>query len=62
MPKPEPLALHAVISPIATAIRAGGQEGEAIRLTFDVYEEPHVMQKLMELRGQELFVVLTSNS
>jgi len=47
-----------VIAPIATAIRAGGQEGEAIRLTLDIYEEPGIMQRLMELRGQELIAVL----
>lgn len=58
MSKPEPLALRAVIAPIATAIRAGGQEGEAIRLTLDIYEEPEVMQRLMELRGQELHVAV----
>lgn len=58
MPKTDALALRAVIAPIATAIRAGGQEGEAIRLTLDVYEEPEVMQRLMELRGQEIMVVL----
>jgi hypothetical protein len=58
MKKAEPLALRAVIAPIATAIRAGGQEGEAIRLTLDIYEEPEVMQRLMELRGTELVVVL----
>jgi hypothetical protein len=54
----EPLALRAVIAPIATAIRAGGQEGEAIRLTLDIYEEPEVMQRLMELRGQEIVLVM----
>jgi hypothetical protein len=52
MPKTtEPLALRAVIAPIATAIRAGGQEGEAIRLTLYIYEEPEVIQWLMEMRG-----------
>ena len=55
--KTEPLALRAVIAPIATAIRAGGQQGEAIRLTLDIYEEPEVMQRLMELRGNELMLV-----
>jgi hypothetical protein len=54
----EPLALRAVIAPIATAIRAGGQQGEAIRLTLDIYEEPEVMQRLMELRGNELMLVI----
>jgi hypothetical protein len=56
--KTEPLALRAVIAPIATAIRAGGQQGEAIRLTLDIYEEPEVMQRLMELRGNELMLVI----
>lgn len=59
--KTEPLALRAVIAPIATAIRAGGQEGDAIRLTLDIYEEPEVMQRLMELRGQELDIVLVKD-
>jgi hypothetical protein len=57
----EPLALRAVIAPIATAIRAGGQEGEAIRLTLDIYEEPEVIQRLMQLRGQELDIVLVND-
>jgi hypothetical protein len=57
----EPLTLRAVVAPIATAIRAGGQEGEAIRLTLDIYEEPEVMQRLMELRGQELDIVLVED-
>ncbi len=56
--KTEPLALRAVIAPIATAIRAGGQQGEAIRLTLDIYEEPEVIQRLMELRGNELMLVI----
>jgi hypothetical protein len=59
--KTEPLALRAVIAPIATAIRAGGQEGEAIRLTLDIYEEPEVIQRLMQLRGQELDIVLVND-
>lgn len=62
MPKPEPLALRAVIAPIATAIRAGGQESEAIRITLDIYEEPVVMQRLMELRGQELILVISGSA
>jgi hypothetical protein len=56
--KTEPLALRAVIAPIATAIRAGVQQGEAIRLTLVIYEEPEVMQRLMELRGNELMLVI----
>ncbi len=59
--KTEPLALRAVIAPIATAIRAGGQEGEAIRLTLDIYEEPEVIHWLMQLRGQELDIVLVKD-
>ncbi len=59
--KTEPLALRAVIAPIATAIRAGGQEGEAIQLTLDIYEEPEVIQRLMQLRGQELDIVLVND-
>lgn len=59
MAKPEPLALRAVIAPIATALKTGGQEGEAIRLTLDLYpEELDAIQRLMQLRGSELIVVL----
>jgi hypothetical protein len=39
-------------------VLAGGQEGECIRLTLDIYEEPEVMQRLMELRGQEIVLVM----
>ena len=39
-------------------VLAGGQKGECIRLTLDIYEEPEVMQRPMELRGQEIVLVM----
>jgi hypothetical protein len=54
----EPLAMTGVIAPIATAIRAGGQQGEPIRPTLDIYEEEEVVRRLMELRGKEFKIVL----
>jgi len=30
-------------------------------LTLDIYEEPEVIQRLMQLRGQELDIVLVND-
>ena len=57
--KPDPLAFRAAIPPLSSAIKVGGEEGEPIRLTLDVYPEDLAdLQKLLKLRGTELFVTL----
>lgn len=57
--KPTPLALRAAIPPLASAIKVGGQESEPIRLILDIYpDELDTVQRLMNLRGAELFVTL----
>ncbi len=59
MKKSDILALRAAIPPLASAIKVGGQEDEPIRLTIDIYpEELDLMQRLMHLRGTELFMTL----
>ncbi len=60
MPKSNhsPLALRAAIPPLASAIKIGGQEGEPVRITLDVYpDEFDAVQRLLALRGEELIVV-----
>jgi len=55
----DPLAFRAAIPPLASAIKVGGQESEPIRLTLDIYpDELDTVQRLMHLRGAELFVTL----
>ena len=59
MIKKDPLALRAAIPPLASAIKVGGQEGEPVRITIDLYpEELDTVQRLMQLRGEELFITL----
>lgn len=55
----DPLALRVAIPPLASAIKVGGQEGEPVRITIDLYpEELDTVQRLMQLRGEELFITL----
>jgi hypothetical protein len=55
----EPIAVRAAIPPLASAIKVGGQEDEPVRLTIDIYpEEADLVQRLMHLRGSELFLTL----
>jgi hypothetical protein len=54
------IAFRAVISPVPTAIRVLGLDDECVRLQLDIYpEDEGEVHRLMELRGRELFVVLT---
>lgn len=54
------IAFRAVISPIPMAIRVPGQNDECVRLSLDVYpQDEDQLPALMDLRGAELFIVLT---
>lgn len=58
MTKQSPLAFRAAIPRLASAIKVGGEEGEPIRITLDLYPEGTDIQKIMDLRGEELFVTM----
>lgn len=57
------IAFHAVISPKPSAIAIPGQDDECVRITLDLYpQDEEQVQRLMGLRGRELFVVLTEDA
>ena len=57
MPKPNPLALQAVIPDKASAIAFDGGAGEKCRIVLDVYaEDAAELLKLLTLRGERLIV------
>ena len=57
MPKPEPLALHAIIPDKASAIAFSGGAGDSARLILDVYgDEAEELVKLLKLRGERLII------
>lgn len=58
MTKQTPLAFRAAIPRLASAIKVGGEEGEPVRITLDLYPEGTDIQQLMNLRGSELFITL----
>jgi hypothetical protein len=59
MPKPDPLALQAVIPDKASAIAFDGGAGEKCRIVLDLYsEQPEELLKLLKLRGERLIVTL----
>lgn len=58
MTKPEPLALRAVIPNTGNPIAFAGGEEEAGKLVLQFYASGEEIERLLELRGRELFVTL----
>ncbi len=58
MPKPEPLALKAVIPNSGSPIKFAGGEEEAGSLTLQFYATGEEIEQLLSLRGRELRVVM----
>lgn len=57
MPKPEPLALRAVIPNTGSPISFAGGEEEAGKLVLQFYASGEEIERLLQLRGKELIVV-----
>ncbi len=58
MPKPEPLAIRAVIPNTGKPISFAGGEDEAGTLVLQFYASGEEIERLLKLRGKELMVVL----
>jgi hypothetical protein len=59
MPKPEPLALQAVIPDKASAIAFDGGAGDKCRLILDLYQLNDAdVAKLLKLRGEQLIITI----
>ena len=58
MTRPAPLALPCIIPNTGNPIAFSGGEEEAGRLTLHFYAGGDEIQRLLELRGEELVVVL----
>ena len=57
MPKPEPLALQAIIPDKDAAIKFGGGPGDHCVAILHLYaDEPSELLKLLKLRGERLIV------
>lgn len=49
------------IAPTSAAIRVGGQAGEPLKLSLDIYpDNPEQIQDLLRLRGKELVIVFAT--